>query len=392
MKLKLFLLISVILPSPLWAADTMRRVITPSSDNVVVEKLPNGPRLSSVVSSGSAESVSDQITQIQEFLNVARQQGDPRYLGYVGAQLPVLLAKYPADPNIRLLHARFLQADHQFVEAEKILDELLKTPSAISSEAALLSASIALVRGQYSHAMSRCQQLSGFSMLPFALICKAQVMGSTGSAAEALKQLNKVPVKQLGLTDDQLTWWQLSRADIADRLGLDQDANGFYQNAAALGSAEATAAYADWLYWQGDARSSLAVLKSWTAHDGLLTLLTRAEIKLGLHKSAIAHKQQVQSRWQAFLARKEPGHERELAVFYLDVMQQPETALNFARKNWATQRETADYRIYLRTSLALSASKDLSLLAKWQSETGFEDVRAQSWLTERALATASSAK
>ncbi len=66
----------------------------------------------------------------------------------------------------------------------------------------------------------------------------------------------------MGLTDDQLTWWQLSRADIADRLGLDQDAKGFYQNAAALGSAEATAAYADWLYWQGDARSSLAVLKN----------------------------------------------------------------------------------------------------------------------------------
>lgn len=392
MKLKLFIMISVMVPSPLWAADTMRRVITPSSDHVVVEKLPKGPRLSSVVSSDNAESVSDQITRIQALLNVARQQGDPRYLGYAGAQLPALLAQYPADPSIRLLHARFLQADHQFVEAEKVLDDLLKSSSVVSSEAALLSASIALVRGQYSHAMSRCQQLSGFSMLPFALICKAQVMGSTGRADEALKQLNKVPVKQLGLTDDQLTWWQLSRADIADRLGLDQHANGSYQNAAALGSAEATAAYADWLYWQGDARTSLAVLKSWTAHDGLLTLLTRAEIKLGLHKSATAHKQQVQSRWQAFLARKEPGHERELALFYLDVMQQPETALNFARKNWATQRETADYRIYLRTSLALSAAKDLALLAKWQRETGFEDVRAQRWLAERASPTPSNAK
>ncbi len=392
MRLGLLLVLSTLVSTPLWAADTMRQVITPSDDSIVLESLPSGPRISAPTTPTNTRSLASQLERVQSLLTIARQQGDPRYLGYADAQLRVLLAKYPADLGTQLLQARLLQANHHFDAAERVLNTLLASPSAVHSEAALMSASIALVQGRYAHATKRCHQLTGLAMLPFSLICQAQVQGATGQASEALARLNALPAKQLGLTSDQRTWWRLSQADMADRLGSDNSAETDYREAAAAGSAEAVAAYADWLFWQGHARDSLSLLAPWTAHDGLLSLLTRAEQQLGLSKPAAAHKQQALGRWQAFLARGEPGHERELATFYLDVMQQPATALRLAQRNWTVQRETADYRIYIRAALAQSAKKDLAILAKWQASTKFEDVRVQRWLSAGNAALPSSNK
>ncbi|MBQ0841636.1 MAG: hypothetical protein KBT61_01580, partial [Paraperlucidibaca sp.] len=63
-----------------------------------------------------------------------------------------------------------------------------------------------------------------------------------------------------------------------------------------------------------------------------------------------------------------------------------------AQRNWTVQRETADYRIYIRAALAQSAKKDLAILAKWQASTKFEDVRVQRWLSAGNAALPSSNK
>lgn len=381
MRLGLFLALTVLVSTPLGAADTMRRVITPSDDAAVLESLPSGPRINAASTTAThADTLATRLERVQNLLTIARQQGDPRYLGYADAQLRAVLAKHPTDLGARLLQARLLQANHHFDAAEQVLVGLLAAPSPVHAEAALMSASIALVQGRYAHANERCRALTGLAMLPFSLICQAQVQGATGHGAEALAKLNALPAKQLGLSAEQRTWWRLSQADIADRLGRDSSATDDYREAAEAGSAEAVAAYADWLFWQGRAHESLRLLAPWTAHDGLLTLLTRAEQQLGMPTSA-QHQQQLRGRWQAFLARREAGHERELAIFYLDVLKQPANALRFAQRNWATQRETADYRIYSRAALAQAAKADLAILAEWQSSTGFEDLRVQRWLS-----------
>lgn len=367
----------MLLAAPAWAVSAHRPLLTPSSDDVVLETLPAGSRLSvaqptpSSTRSTSREALAASLDTIAGLLSSARESGDPRYLGYAEAQLKPWLTRYANNPRVQLTHARLLQANHQFVPAQSILNSLINAHGD-AAEAVLLSASIAQVQGDIALATQRCHQLKGFAMLPFALICQAQIDGASGHAKSALASLQKVPAKALGFTPQQATWWWLSQADIADRLGLDSSAERALI-AAQSGGAEAIGSYADWLYRQQRFAEAEKLLLPWQRHDGLLTQLARVQRRLN-RAEARATQVQVSARWQAFLARGEPGHERELALFYLDVAQQPTAALRYAQRNWQNQRETADFRIYARAAIANQSASDLALLRKWQGDTGFEDL------------------
>ncbi|MEO6699556.1 MAG: hypothetical protein ABIR53_07475 [Paraperlucidibaca sp.] len=365
----------MLLTVPICAVSAPRPLLTPSGDDVVLETLPAGPRLSvassTPINSTSREALGASLDTIAGLLSSARASGDPRYLGYAEAQLKPWLTRYTSDPRVQLTHARLLQANHHFTPAQTILNELI-IAHADASEAVLLSASIAQVQGDIALATQRCHQLKGLAMLPFALICQAQVDGVSGQAKTALAALQKVPAKALGFTPQQATWWWLSQADIADRLGLSERAEAAFI-AAQSGGAEAVGAYADWLYQQQRFAEAEKRLLPWRRHDGLLTQLARVQRRLG-RAEASATQAQASARWQAFLARGEPGHERELALFYLDVTKQPNTALRYAKRNWQNQRETADFRIYARAAMATESASDLAVLREWQTSTGFEDL------------------
>ena len=364
----------LLLSLPLCALSAPRPLLTPSSDATVLETLPAGPRLSvgssSPQNSDSREALSTSLDTIAGLLGQARVSGDPRYLGYAEAQLAPWLNRHANDSRVQLTQARLLQANHRFAPAQAILATLIGK-QAESAEAVLLSASIAQVQGDNALAQQRCHQLKGLETLPFALICQAQVDGATGRAQKALAALEKVPAKALGFTPQQATWWWLSQADIADRLQRAEPAERAYI-AAQAGGAEAVGAYADWLYRQQRFVEAEKLLLSWRAHDGLLTQLARVENQLKRQTAKATHAQAL-ARWQAFLARNESGHERELAVFYLDVAKQAKTALRYAKANWQNQRETADFRIYARTAIAANSATDLAVLRAWQASTGFED-------------------
>jgi hypothetical protein len=365
----------MLLTVPICAVSAPRPLLTPSGDDVVLETLPAGPRLSVAPStptnSTSREALGASLDTIAGLLSSARASGDPRYLGYAEAQLKPWLTRYASDPRVQLTHARLLQANHHFAPAQSILNSLI-TAHADASEAVLLSASIAQVQGDIALATQRCHELKGLAMLPFALICQAQVDGASGKAKMALATLQKVPTKALGFTSQQATWWWLSQADIADRLGEDELTERALV-AAQPGGAEAIGAYADWLYRQQRFTKAEKLLLPWQRHDGLLTQLARVQRRLN-RAEANATQVHVSARWQAFLARGESGHERELAGFYLDVAKQPKAALRYAKRNWQNQRETADFRIYARAAIANQSTSELAILREWQSSTGFEDL------------------
>lgn len=363
-------LVSLLLVVPVGAASAPRTLLIPSSDDVVLESLPAGPRPSVAPPSSSREALPASLDTIAQLLSEARRSGDPRYLGYAEAQLAPWLTSQPGHPRVQLTQARLLQANHRFTAAEKVLARLIATQTN-TAEALLLSASIAQVQGNNTLARQRCHALKGLETLPFALICQAQVDGATGKAQKALAALEKVPAKALGFTPQQAAWWWLSQADIADRLQRTEQAERAYQAAQPSG-AEAVGAYADWLYRQQRFVEAEQLLTPWRAHDGLLTQLARVEKQLQ-RTSAQATQAQAEARWQAFLARDEAGHERELALFYLDVVDQPDTALRYAVRNWQNQRETADFRIYARAARAANSASDAKILRDWLSSTGFED-------------------
>lgn len=358
---------------PFMGTAQARLTEIPLDDSTIIESLPVGPRPIAPTTS----SLPAALLAARAQLDTAHQLGDPRYLGYAEARLGPWL-KLPDPPTeVLLLRARLLQANHRFDAALSDLGRVLQR-SPVHAEALLLSASIHQVRGRYSEARQACRGLQGLELLALALICQAQVDGVTGKARAALMRLQKLPRQTLGLTPAQAAWLDLSIADIADRLGEPADAEASLKRAVSSG-AEAVGAYVDWLHAEGRDAESLVLLRKWTAHDGLLMRLARAEQPTRPAEFKLHHAELLR-RLAAFRQRGEVGHEREQAMLYLDVLLDPGNALLLARRNWQQQRETADLRIYARAALAAKATADLALLRAWKAQTGFEDRRSDDWL------------
>ncbi len=362
---------------PLVGTAQARTAEIPLNDSTILESLPAGPRPIVRTNASTPASLPTALIAARAQLQAAHQQGDPRYLGYAEAQLGPWLNLPEPPTDVLLLRARLLQANHRFDPALSDLGRVLKR-SPNQPEALLLSASINQVRGRYSEARQACRGLQGLELLPLSLICQAQLDGVTGQARAALTRLQKLPRRNLGLTPGQSAWLDLGIADLADRLGETALTEASLKSALASG-AEAVGAYADWLHAEDRDAESPALLRPWTAHDGLLMRLARAE-RTSLPAAFKTHRAELLRRLAAFRQRGETGHEREQALLYLDVLQEPDNALMLARRNWQNQRETADFRVYGRAALAANASADLDLLRAWQAQTGFEDRRSEAWL------------
>lgn len=362
---------------PFMGTAQARLAEIPLDDSTIIESLPFGPRPVVLPNSSSPALLPNALLAARAQLEAAHQQGDPRYLGYAEAQLGPWLNLPEPPTDVLLLRARLLQANHRFDAALSDLVRVLKR-SPGQPEALLLSASIHQVRGRYPEARQACGGLKGMALLPLSLICQAQIDGVTGQARAALTRLQKLPRSKLGLTPAQAAWLDLGVADLADRLGDNALTEASLKRALPSG-AEAVGAYADWLQAEGRDAENLVLLRPWTAHDGLLMRLARAE-QTTQSAAFKQHRAELLRRLAAFRQRGEAGHEREQALLYLDVLKDSNNALTLARRNWQQQRETADFRVYGRAARAANASADLDLLRAWQAQTGFEDRRSDAWL------------
>jgi hypothetical protein len=71
--------------------------------------------------------------------------------------------------------------------------------------------------------------------------------------------------------------------------------------------------------------------------------------------------------------RGDPPHLREEALVALDVDHDAARALELAKANFATQRETIDIRLLSRAARATGDTATLRSVAQWIRETGYED-------------------
>ena len=66
-------------------------------------------------------------------------------------------------------------------------------------------------------------------------------------------------------------------------------------------------------------------------------------------------------------------HQREQAMYLLEVRHDAAGALEYARRNWSAQREPADVRIYARAAARAHSAADCAQLAHWLADTRYED-------------------
>lgn len=313
------------------------------------------------------------------YIERARQDGDPRYLGYAQAALAPWWNM--ADPPVaaRLLRATLLQSTHQFPAALADLNVVLKEDRG-NAQAWLTRATVLQVQGQYAQAKQSCLHLLALAPPLIAQTCLANVASLNGEADAAYRDLSAAYAKQsegAGLGD----WVPSLLAEMAQRRGDARSAQYWYGQAFKQAEPDSylLAAYADFLLEQRRAAEAALLLRDKTRVDALL--LRYALALQATHDPAAAEQiELLQQRFDAAGLRGDSVHRREQARFELELKHNPAAALALARANWEVQKEPADARIYLQAALAAGQHAAAAPLVDWLRQNRLQDSGLQALL------------
>lgn len=399
---------------------------TPLDDREVVERLP--ARLPGTVPHRLAPASVDAqrgvdlsvaLGRAREAIDQAHRSGDPRDWGRAQAALGQWWNTTEAPAEVRLLRATIRQSQHDFTGALADLDAMLAQAAstaadgawtrraawarqgspalALRAQAELSRAGILQVQGRYGQARAGCERLGGelYSALGDAVQTPARACLIELDHLQGRLDARRADtaLSTLGASAD--AWLALLRAEMAQRAGR-REAGRYFRDATAgkAPSLYALAARADWLLEQGRASEVDELLKDYDSADGLLLRRAIANHRLALarpERAATARDlaRQLQARFDAALARGDTGHAREQSRFALDVLGEPQRALDLARSNWAWQREPADALLLLRAAEAAGRPQEAQPVVAWAREQGFRDAR---WPPRFRLAVGDAAK
>lgn len=309
----------------------------------------------------------------RRYIERARIEGDPRYLGYAEAALAPWW-KQPAPPEpVLILRATLRQSTHQFPAALADLDQAVKRDSD-NAQAWLTRATVQTVTGDFSAARASCVRL--YSRAPALVVqtCLSNVGSVSGQAAISYRQLLDTQARH-PLEDPAIRIWVATLlAEMADRAGADVQAEAHFRDAMALGDPDGylLGAYADFLLDHGRAPEVVRMLKDKTRVD---PLLLRYALALQATGSPEARTQidVLRDRFEAAMLRGDSVHQREQARFELALRKDPKAAVTLAKANWMVQKEPADLRI-LAESAAASGDPDAARIVRdWLRASRIED-------------------
>jgi tetratricopeptide (TPR) repeat protein len=304
-------------------------------------------------------------------IEASRSRADPRYLGQAQSALaPWWDSPSPPEP-VLVLRATIRQSLHDFDSALADLDRAVaKAPD--DTQAWITRSVVLSVRGRYVEAKTSCEPVQRLAPSIVFTICDASVDALTGHASAAYDRIQQ---SLQAVTTPEMREWALSTlAEIAERLGRDDDSALLFQQALALDAedAYARAAYADLLLDEGRAKEAAHLLAGRTENDNLLLRLVLAERALG-DPNVGAHADLLAARYDASRLRGDTVHRREEARFVLGVKHDARAALDLARANWDVQREPWDVRVLLAAALEARDPATAALPLAFVDDNHLED-------------------
>ena len=344
-------LIAVALLGAVYLPRAQASPYVPTSDSVVLAELPAGTRYADLAARRLARGRLDVAVPLAQFyIQQSRLSGDLRYLGYAQAVLAPWVNQRPAAPDALVLHATVQQSRHEFSAALATLDLALRVrPN--DPQALLTRATILRVLGRYREASAACEQFARSVDPRLSALCIQSLRGLNGhldSAYAALLQLSPQ-----GWLNAEKSWLYSELGEMAVRLGLDADAQRWFQQDLNLAPADfyVRAAYADLLLRQGRAAEALTLLQGQESFEPLLLRIAIAQKQLHDPRLALSSAR-LKAAFAAETQRGEAVHRREQARFLLEVEDQPKLALAAASENWAVQREPDDVLVLVAAARA----------------------------------------
>jgi Tfp pilus assembly protein PilF len=309
----------------------------------------------------------------QRYIEQARIDGDPRYLGYAEAALAPwwTLAQPPSE--VLVLRATLRQSTHQFAAALADLDTVLQRDPG-NLQAWLTRATVQTISGDFAGARASCTHLDSLAPALVVQTCINNVGSVTGQAAQSYRRL-RTALEQDPDPEPGVRIWALTLlAEMAARGGDAAGAEAWFQQALADDDADSylLAAYADFLLDHGRAPEAVKLLKDKTRVDALLLRYALA-LKAGNRAEAALQSDVLRSRFDAAMLRGDTVHQREQARFELKLRNDPNAAVRLAKLNWAVQKEPADLRILVEAAAASGDQQAAQMAIDWITKTGLED-------------------
>ena len=360
---------------------------TPASGSQVIERLPS--RLDPVQTelrqlrtqlASQPNNLPLAHSLAQRYIALARQEADPRYLGYAEAVLQPWWQQSAPPPEVRVLRATLRQSTHQFALALADLDALLKQDRD-NAQAWLTRATVLQVQGDYPAAKQSCAHL--FRLAPDLVMqtCLQSVANLNGDAAVSYQRLQQ-SLNNNAQSEPEIRLWVLTvLGEMAARQGDTARAENHFR-AALQATPEAgkdsylLAAYADFLLQQQRPNEVVRLLAAYTRADNLLL---RYALALQAAKSPLAKEQIdiLRQRFDAAMRRSDTVHQREQARFALHLQGDAAMALQLALQNWQVQKEPADLRILLEAAQAARQPDAAKAALAWLKQTGMQDQTLQ---------------
>jgi Tfp pilus assembly protein PilF len=352
----------------------------PADDAQVIERLPgrNDParqelqRLRKELTA-EPQNLARALALAHRTIRQAREEGDPRYLGYAQAALSPWWNLSDPPVEVRVLRATILQSTHQFAPALRELDAVLKIDQR-NAQAWLTHATILMVQGEYEAAKRSCARLLRLASALVTQTCLANIAGLSGNAAHSYASLSTALERNADAEPEIKLWVSGILAEMAARRGDPAAAEKHFRQALSIDASDnyLLGAYADFLLDQNRADEVIGLLKNKTRADNLLLRYALA-LKAKNLPAAAQQIQVLESRFAAALMRADTTHQREQARFELQLADHPAAALKLAQQNWQVQKEPADARIFLEAALAAHDKTTARPVLEWLEKTGLED-------------------
>lgn len=350
----------------------------PADDGTVLEHVPARSDLERLAPLRAAVAARPQDLQAalalaSGYIDIGRRNSDPRFVAYAqAALLPWVNRTNPPEPAL-VLQAIALQYLHQFDAALALLERALALVP-LDGQAWLTRAALLELKGDYAAARRACARLMLRADEFSALTCLASVDGRSGRLAASYTALADPAALDPRLPAGLRAWRLSVLAEMAERLGDDRVAEADLTTALhhCPDDPYLKAAYADLLLRLDRPGEVIALLKDNEAQDPLLLRLAIAGRHSG-HPQATRWARLYGERLDAALRDGDSSHQREQAMYLLEVRDDPRAALAAAARNWSVQREPADLRVYLHAAARADSTADLTAIAQWRASSRYED-------------------
>lgn len=278
---------------------------------------------------------------IRELVSAFRRTGDDVHLDHAWSLLEPALDHGMNDADLLVEAAIVAQSRHEFDRALALVDEALAIASN-NDQAWLLRASILLVRGEAAAAERACSQLRDVPIL-IAVTCRARVSIAKGEHEKPLRQLTVLldSAAAAELNPDGLAWSWSVAGDAAAPIDPARATAYFTTSLQAVESTQVRAALVDVLLAEGRLEDAGRVIDA--GADALPLSIRRMIVAKRSGKELAAKDiRAADHEFRHWIEDQDWLHAREMARFYLDVLERPALARRLAEINLAKQREPED--------------------------------------------------